>query len=336
MRRAYLDSAPGERRGVVTLDGRPERLLIEREADAPQTRLGARVAARVRAWEKGLRIGFLDLGGDAEAVVSGGTPLVEGAPVVVEITAEARVGKVAVARVLGPADGAAPRLLQPAPSIEARLTAWAGETPRTGLQAEAAADEAEAEAEATEHPLPGGGWLYVERTRALTAVDVDAGSGTGGGGRGLAGLNRRAVDAAARLLRLKGLGGLVVVDLAGGQAEEALLAHARAAFAPDNPGVVFGPLSRLGLLQLAKPWRETPVEERLRDAAGRPRPETAAARLIRTLRREGRSDPGGLWEAVCAPEVAAVAAPRAAALGPRYAVRAALGADPERPEIRRR
>ena len=30
-RQAYLDASPGEVRGVVTLDGRPERLLIARD-----------------------------------------------------------------------------------------------------------------------------------------------------------------------------------------------------------------------------------------------------------------------------------------------------------------
>ena len=41
VRRAFLDRSPGETRGVVLLDGRPERLLIVRDGDATP-RLGAR------------------------------------------------------------------------------------------------------------------------------------------------------------------------------------------------------------------------------------------------------------------------------------------------------
>ena len=35
-RRLFLDEAPGEVRGVVTLDDRPERLLLWRDGDEPR------------------------------------------------------------------------------------------------------------------------------------------------------------------------------------------------------------------------------------------------------------------------------------------------------------
>ena len=61
-RRLYLDVAAGEIRGVVTLDGRPERLLIARDADEPVQALGARLVARVRAVDRANALAFLDLG----------------------------------------------------------------------------------------------------------------------------------------------------------------------------------------------------------------------------------------------------------------------------------
>lgn len=61
-------------------------------------------------------------------------------------------------------------------------------------------------------PLPGGGSIYVEPTRALVAVDVN----TGGDTSPAAGLkaNIAAVRILPRLLRLRGLGGQIVVDMA--------------------------------------------------------------------------------------------------------------------------
>jgi Ribonuclease G/E len=60
--------------------------------------------------------------------------------------------------------------------------------------------------------LPGGGHLFVEPTRALVAVDVNTG-GTTGLAAGLK-VNIAAARALPRALRLRGLGGQIVVDLA--------------------------------------------------------------------------------------------------------------------------
>ena len=69
-RRYFLDKGVGETRAVVTLDGRPERLLIQRDGDNPVTALGARSVARVRSVEKAIGVAFLDLPGDVEALYS--------------------------------------------------------------------------------------------------------------------------------------------------------------------------------------------------------------------------------------------------------------------------
>ena len=46
VRQIFLDQGVGETRGVVTLDGRPERLLIHRDDDDQKLALGARLVAR--------------------------------------------------------------------------------------------------------------------------------------------------------------------------------------------------------------------------------------------------------------------------------------------------
>ena len=326
---------------MVLLDGRPERLLIERgDALSVQT-AGARAVARVRRVERGLGSAFLDLGAGADAILALTGPAAhvsEGQALEVEVAAPPRRGKGATVRLIGPAEGA-PRLLAPAPGLVDRLRAFAPGLPVVeGPEAREAADTAEEEALAVEHPLGGGASLAVETTRALTAVDVDVGAAGGSDrARGQARLNVRAVAEAARLLRLKGLGGIVVFDLAGrGQDGEAVLAAARAAFAVDQPGVVFGPVSRLGLFQLALPWRETPVAERLLAADGRPSAETTARRLAREIQREAATCTRVI--ARCAPETASAAEGLKPALvetlGPRFDIVADPALARERFEVR--
>ncbi|WP_309644409.1 hypothetical protein [Phenylobacterium sp.] len=124
-RRLYLDRGIGETRGVVTLDGRPERLLIARDGDDSIARLGARLVGRVRKVEPAFASAFVDLGG-VEALMSFKPEArpVEGQALEVEIRTEARAGKLATVRALGPAQGA-PRLLSAAPDIAEQLAGFA-------------------------------------------------------------------------------------------------------------------------------------------------------------------------------------------------------------------
>ena len=338
VRRFFLDASPGERRAVVTLDGRPERLIVERDGEGGPC-FGARYAARIRKIERGLGMAFLDLGGSEEAVMPAGRLAIQvGGAVEVEITAEARRGKAAIAAYNGPA-GREPGLVRPAPAAAERLARLAAGQPIVeGEDARQAADEAEEAALAIEHALPGGGSLAIEPTRALIAIDVDQGA-RGGGDQARAGrqVNLAAIAEAARVLRLKALGGLVVFDLVGrGQGGEALTAAARKAFEPDQPGVAFGPVSKLGTFTLALPQRFTPTAERLLEDDGLPSPRTAAQRVLRDLEREASADPGALLQAVCAPEVAMELRPLAEQLGPRFQVVEEVGRSRESADIRRR
>jgi Ribonuclease G/E len=328
-RRLYLDPAPGEARGVVTLDGKPERMLIERGDEIAVQQPGAVVAGRVRRIEKGLAGAFVDLGAGPDGLLTlagDAVRLAEGAAVEVEITAAARGDKGPLVRLIGPAEGA-PRLLRPTPGLKQRLQALApGVAIVGGAEARAAADLAEELVLAIEHPLGvAGANLAIEPTRALVAIDVDGGGAVGGDRRrGELRINREAIDTGARLLRLKGLGGLVVFDLAGrGQDGDAVAEAAKIAFAPDMPGVAFGPVTRFGTFQLTLPWRGRPVAEVLNDPDGRPSPGTVARRLARAIEAEALRCTRVL--AICAPEVAAAAETIRPALverlGPRFDIR---------------
>ncbi len=337
-RRLYLDRTPGEARGVVTLDGRPERLLIER-ADADRgPRLGARYRARVVQLSGDGGLAFLDLGGGEAAVLplKRGSPLAQGALVEGEVAAERRAEKATVLRLIAPTTGA-PGLVFDGPSLEAQLSAFAPEVGIVGGdEARETADEAEETALAMVHELADGLRLCIEPTRALTAVDVDWSAPGGLPARRSLKANLAAIAEAARLLRLKAIGGPVVIDLVGfPRPPEALQAAAREAFAPDGPGVTVLPVNRLGQLPIAKPHRQTPVAELLLARDGRPSARTVAQRLIRALRREAAADPGARLVGVASPEVAAELEPLIAGLGPRFALKAELGWDRLNTDIRR-
>ena len=86
--------------------------------------------------------------------------------------------------------------------------------------------------------LPGGGWMKIEPTLALIAVDVNAGADR-------MGVNRAAAREIPRQLRLRGLGGAVVVDFAGDLSESDRQQLAKALAAPEDPAwrpLSWGPL----------------------------------------------------------------------------------------------
>lgn len=325
-RAVFIDRAIGETRGVITLDGRAERLLIARDGGDPMLGVGARGIARVRKVDKALGIIFLELAGGADAVLplKREAPLTEGQAVEIEIRSEPRAGKSAAARLIGEGEGA-PKMLSPAPDMADELSLLSkGAKVVEGRAARDAADEAEAQALDIIHPLPGGGSIAIEETRALVAVDVDVGERKGADTKRVARqANLTALGAGARLLRLKGLGGLVVFDLAGrGHDGRALLDAARAAFAPDNPGVAISPVSRFGTLELTIPRRRRSALDILRaDPA-----LTTALRLIRAIEREGAAAPGAWLNASCAAVVAKAARPYESALAERLGARFEIAA----------
>ena len=325
----FLDDTPGEVRGVVMKDGRYDRLILQRETDPPEHRLGARSIGRVTDAGSAFGAAFVDLGGAGQAGMlrpAKGETLKVGELVEVEVTAEPRETKGPVLRRVGPGEGRA-RLLTPGPDVEQWLSAAApGAEIVCGADAIRASLEAEEEALATrqlhsEWALD----LAVQRTRALIAVDIDYAHLAGRDARkGRAQANRQGLRQAARKIRLNGWGGLVVVDLVGTMLDSAqVTAMAKEAFAGDEAQM--GPLSRFGLLQLALPWRRRPVEEILNGPGGRPTPETGAIDLARRLKLALSSDTSAARVvASCATDMVERAAPLVARLGPR----AALVADP--------
>ncbi len=319
----FLDDTPGEVRGMVARDGRFEHLLIQREGDVAEHRLGARCVGRIVEVHPGLKGAFVDLG----PVVHGFLPfrgedrLTVGQKVEVEVSAEPREGKGPTLRLVGAGEGA-PRLLAPGPTVAETLARLA-----PGVEAATGAAAIQASWDAEEDALSSGDLFHdtgldlaVQRTRAMIAVDLDLSPapGVAFGAAARTRANRQGVRAAARMIRLKRWGGLAAIDLIGtGQDGDAVMAAAKQAFAGE-PDVVFGPVSRFGVLQLALPWRLTPLEEVLNGPDGRRRPEHRAQDVVRSLRHSLLSDTTIPRITLrCAPDEAALAGPLVARLGPR-------------------
>jgi Ribonuclease G/E len=320
------------------LDGRPERLIVHRDGDDARLRVGARCIARVASIEPALATAFLDLGGGAEAILpfkSDAKP-VRGQAVEIEIRSEPRRGKLAIARLLGEGEGA-PRLLGEPRTLADELRGYVRDDQIVeGPQARDVADEAEAEVLEILHPLPGGGVLAIEPTRALTAIDVDLGERKGADAKRVTRqANLAALGLAARLLRLKGTGGIVVLDLVGrGHDGAALMTAARAAFGPDNPGVAIGPVGRFGTMELSLPRRVQPLIEILSGGDGALSDATLALRLVRRLEGEAMANPGARLLGRAAPSVTAAADPLVGQLAQRFGARISLQADPRLPRER--
>ncbi len=188
-------------------------------------------------------------------------------------------------------------------------------------------------------PLPGGGSVHFEATRAGMLIDVDTGTPeTGSPERTGLMANLAAAATIARQIRLRNLGGGIVVDFVGldsRSAREKLRAALAEALAPDPAAPQLLGWTRLGHFELVRPRRGRPLAEALLQ----PRPGaliktaiTVSHEALRALRRAARAQPGRRWRITVAPEVAAaLAGPAADAVRQaeqRFARSIAIEADP--------
>jgi ribonuclease G len=168
--------------------------------------------------------------------------------------------------------------------------------------------------------LPGGGSVHFEATRAGMLIDVDTGTPeTGSPERTGLTANLAAAGTIARQIRLRNLGGGLVVDFVGldsRSAREKVRAAFAKALAADPAAPQLLGWTRLGHLELVRPRRGRTLAEALLE----PRPGgalvktavTVAHEALRALRRAARAQPGQRWHLIVAPEVAAALAGAAA------------------------
>ena len=105
--------------------------------------------------------------------------------------------------------------------------------------------------------LPSGGAVVIDHTEALVAVDVNSARSTRGSDIEETALrtNLEAADEVARQLRLRDLGGLIVIDfidMEDGKNQRAVEQRLRDALHFDRARVQMGKISRFGLMELSR------------------------------------------------------------------------------------
>jgi len=140
------------------------------------------------------------------------------------------------------------------PSAAAKLQHYKGERPIFDLFA---VDEEIAKALARRVELKSGGYLIVDQTEALTTVDVNTGGYVGARNFDdtIFKTNLEAAQAIARQLRLRNLGGIIIVDfidMAPQEHRDAVLLEFRKQLARDRVKTMAGSFSQLGLVEMTR------------------------------------------------------------------------------------
>jgi ribonuclease G len=164
--------------------------------------------------------------------------------------------------------------------------------------------------------LKSGAWITIESTEALTAIDVNSGRFTQSGGLEETSLavNLEAADEIGRQIRLRGIGGLIVVDfihLAQSEHAARVVAALEKSLFFDRAPVQISPMAEFGIVAITR--------KRVREPLGRLTAspcaacqgsgaslsrESVALAVLRRVEREARAAPGQEILAEAAPEVA--------------------------------
>ncbi|MGQ3890256.1 Rne/Rng family ribonuclease [Legionella sp. CNM-1927-20] len=105
--------------------------------------------------------------------------------------------------------------------------------------------------------LPSGGSLVIDRTEALVSIDINSAKATGGTDIEATALNTNleAADEIARQLRLRDLGGLIVIDfidMGSGKNQRDVENRLKEALKADRARIQIGRISRFGLLEMSR------------------------------------------------------------------------------------
>lgn len=146
--------------------------------------------------------------------------------------------------------------------------------------------------------LPSGGGLVIDHTEAIVAVDVNSARATKGSDIEETALqtNLEAVDEMARQLRIRDLGGLIVIDLidmTSPKNNRTVEARLQEAVKPDRARIQIGRISRFGLLEMSRQRLRSSISESnyrvcpLCDGSGHIRNVTSSAlSFLRILEEE--------------------------------------------------
>jgi ribonuclease G len=183
------------------------------------------------------------------------------------------------------------------PSVLDRIKHYNGERP---LFDTANVDEEIAKALSRRVDLKSGGYLIIDQTEALTTVDVNTGGFVGGRSFDdtIFKTNLEATVAIARQLRLRNLGGIIIldfIDMDDASHRASVLAELNKALAKDRTRMTVSGFSQLGLVEMTrKRTRESLAHQLCQpcptcQARGNVRtPRTLCYEILREILRESR------------------------------------------------
>ena len=198
------------------------------------------------------------------------------------------------------------------PNVRAKLEHYTGERPLFDLyQVE---DEIE-RALARRVELKSGGTLVIDQTEALTTIDVNTGAFVGHRSFDdtVFKTNLEAAQAIARQLRLRNLGGIIVIDfidMANPEHRQAVLEELRRAVARDRTKVTVNGFTALGLVELTRKRTRESLAQQLCEpcpvCAGRGEVKTARTvchEILRELLREAQQFNAREFRVIASPAV---------------------------------
>lgn len=288
-RRAVIEEAIGETRAAVYEGRRLVELHLTRETEAGLPQAGDIYVGRVTQLEPSLNGAFLKLGANLSGFVSfannrGMPKLVEGQlieGVVAQAAGEGKACRVRFCQFITSGDVGVVKKT----TLKERLS-----TRFEGISFDEASVSVIDEATERKISLKGGGTVTFDQTEALLAIDVDKAQG----GSALE-VCLTALDLIAAQLRLRGLGGLIVIDfpnLRQAKHRNQLLKAAERAFENDPAIVKLATLSRFGCLEMTRSKDYPSLDSLMNTRFGEATAETRAIRALRQLEREALANRG--------------------------------------------
>ncbi|MEM7682556.1 MAG: Rne/Rng family ribonuclease [Planctomycetota bacterium] len=145
-----------------------------------------------------------------------------------------------------------------------------------------------------ESPLPSGGALVIDQTEAMVAIDVNSGKSRSArdAETNAYETNKEAADEVCRQLRLRDLGGLVVVDfidMMAAKHRKAIEQQVRKNLKLDRSRTRIGAISQFGLMEMTRqrmrPSLRSSTETECRHCQGRGFTQSAESVLLSVMRR---------------------------------------------------
>lgn len=283
----------GETRAAVYDGKRCVELLMARTSESRRAFPGDIYSGRIRSVDVSLSAAFVDLGSEAMgflnfSLASGAPKFREGIMVRVRVSREQEAGKGPILSYVERSDCDEPkresggnltlRLMDRFPGAE--ITE--GEVPDFDQAME------------RDVPLKGGGSLSIEPTKAVCAIDVDTGLGGHKKSVSLA-----AAKEAARQIRLRGIGGLILIDFPNmrSKKDRADVWQCLVDNLDNDPNTIkVAPMSRFCTIEISRSKPARSLMEMTLDTYGQKTAETLALDGVQRLVREGKASGGAKLE----------------------------------------